>query len=203
MKRFLLLALTASLLGAYAILAVATQRPRVSTEYRDYYIGGRTAFWRPQRYRATLDDGIDLRKRGLPTFAQNLSGVSYAEKWGRWSDAKTGDGVRIEFEKAFTGDVCIELRARPSTTQLDQYVELIFGTTEDMIKTSERGMHTYARTMRLAEASDVLVIRPQAPAPAEWDPLALRTRRVALAIENIRVRPMGCKNPQIDNRPAK
>jgi len=192
MNRLVLLSLTTGLLSAYALLLVATQKPRVSEEYRDYYIKGHTAFWKPKRYEAKLEEGIDLRKDGLPSFVRNLSGISYAEEWGRWSDAKTGDGVRIEFQQAFRGDVCVELTARPATSQLDHNVDIILGEAKAVVKTSKVQSATYSRTIKTRNATRLLLIRPQAPAPAQWDQNSLRTRRLGLAIEKITARPGSC-----------
>jgi hypothetical protein len=203
MSRLALLTLASSLLGAYALLAVAAHHPHVSREYRDYYIDQRTVFWQPKRYEAELEQGIDLRREGLPMYVRNLSGVSYAERWGRWTDAKAGDGVRIEFNRDFVGDVCVEVRGRPSSSQLGQQVDLTFGTTTSMFRTSEPALYSYKRAMRLPVATNLLLIKPSSPSPAEWDPRGLRTRRVALAIESIRVRPTGCMRPQINHPSAK
>lgn len=196
MSRLALLTLASSLFGAYALLAVAAHHPHVTREYRDYYIDQRTAFWKPKRYEAKLEQGIDLRREGLPMFVRNLNGVSYAERWGRWSDAKAADWVRIEFNRNFIGDVCVEVRARPSSSQVGQQVDLTFGTTTSRFRTSEPAFYSYKQTMRLPVATNLLLIKPQSPSPAEWDPSGLRTRRLGLAIENIRVRPTDCMRPQ-------
>ncbi len=50
------------------------------------------------RYDASLKDGIDFSRRGLPSFVRSVRGLSQAEPWaGRWSDANLAPAVRFEF----------------------------------------------------------------------------------------------------------
>ena len=44
-------------------------------------------------YEATLAQGIDFKRDGYPTFIAQVSGLSGAEPWGRWSDADAGGPV--------------------------------------------------------------------------------------------------------------
>jgi phosphoglycerol transferase len=44
-------------------------------------------------YEATLAQGIDFKKDGYPSFITQVSGMSGAEPWGRWSDADAGGPI--------------------------------------------------------------------------------------------------------------
>lgn len=49
------------------------------------------------RYEATLAQGIDFARPGLPLFVKNAVGLSQVEPWGRWSDANIAPTVRFDF----------------------------------------------------------------------------------------------------------
>lgn len=50
-----------------------------------------------KRYDATLEEGIDFTKNGLPLFIKEISGLSETEQWGRWSDANKASAVELIF----------------------------------------------------------------------------------------------------------
>lgn len=49
------------------------------------------------RYSARVQDGIIFKKEGYPSFLKNMEGVSYADKTGRWTDAKKSPGAIFTF----------------------------------------------------------------------------------------------------------
>lgn len=51
-------------------------------------------------YEATLEQGIDFSKTGYPSFLTDMSGVSNAETWGRWTDVKLGAEAKFHFRQA-------------------------------------------------------------------------------------------------------
>lgn len=51
-------------------------------------------------YDSTLAQGIDFRKTGYPSFLMNMSGLSGAESWGRWTDANLGADAQFRFKNA-------------------------------------------------------------------------------------------------------
>src|SRR5262245_44557529 len=65
----------------------------------------------PGTYQATLEEGIDFSRDGLPVFISEVQGLSGRESFGRWSDARLGPTVRFvfrdplpkKFEVAITG----------------------------------------------------------------------------------------------------
>jgi hypothetical protein len=51
-------------------------------------------------YQATLEEGIDFRRPGYPTFIKFATGISNLEEWGRWSD---GPKVTLTLENPLIG----------------------------------------------------------------------------------------------------
>src|SRR5690606_33432409 len=50
-----------------------------------------------KRYDAVLSEGIDFRRVDWPSFIRRARGLSKAEEWGRWSDARVAKSVRLDF----------------------------------------------------------------------------------------------------------
>ena len=193
MNRLVTITLTAVLAASYGWLAVAVTKPKVSTEYKAYYIDGKTVYWKPERYNATAEQGIDFRKPGLPTFVRYVSGVSYGEGWGRWSDQKAGDGVRIEYNTKFAHQACVKLTAQPSPSQRGRNVDIILGPGKATIRTDKPSKTTYVTPISLSWPTSELLLKPESPGPVEWDPNGKRARRLGLAIESIAIIPGACK----------
>jgi phosphoglycerol transferase len=51
-------------------------------------------------YEATLAQGIDFSKTGYPSFLADMSGLSGAESWGRWTDANLGASAQFHFKNS-------------------------------------------------------------------------------------------------------
>ena len=74
------------LLGVELTAVYAVLHPKVSPEYKAYYIDRTTSDWRPPHYRASPDQGIAFLREGWPDFVSSTAGFSRFEEWGRWTD---------------------------------------------------------------------------------------------------------------------
>ncbi|HAS92527.1 MAG TPA: sugar translocase, partial [Clostridiales bacterium] len=63
------------------------------------------------KYYATLEEGIDFTKNGLPLFIKEISGLSGIEDWGRWSDANIAPTVKVEFNETLPNSFSLLLNA--------------------------------------------------------------------------------------------
>lgn len=46
-------------------------------------------------YQASAEEGMNFSRQGLPSFVENVIGLSGVESWGRWSDANITPSVRV------------------------------------------------------------------------------------------------------------
>lgn len=51
------------------------------------------------KYSATLEEGMNFKKLGYPSFLTNIQGVSYVEKFGRWTDGWLHPSALFTFEQ--------------------------------------------------------------------------------------------------------
>jgi len=141
-----------------------------------------------ERYAATLEEGADFSRPGLPAFLRSVRGLSLREDWGRWSD-----GGRVEFDfrcllpKRFTltvrGYAVGENRNRP--------VRVSAGGCTRELRMQGGPAQDYRVRMRLRERAHRLVFEIPAPATrAElWGDTANDPRRLGVAFESLRIRP--------------
>src|ERR1700761_550832 len=102
-------------LELYAVYAVL--HPRVSPEYRAYYIDRVTDDWNPPHYAATPESGIVFGKEGWPDFVRSSVGFSHREDWGRWTDSGLQRTPALRMTREFSGPLCIQLTAHPSLAE--------------------------------------------------------------------------------------
>lgn len=60
-------------------------------------------------YPASIKDTIVFKKEGYPSYLKNIEGVSYAEKFGRWTDAQLRPSALLTFAEPLPKKLRVEL----------------------------------------------------------------------------------------------
>ncbi len=122
------------LIALYTATILCALRPRVSAEYRAYYMDQVLSDWKPSRYVATPEEGVRFDAPGLPSFVRNMYGFSRRESWGRWTDAnhspRAEDGTpvaRVVLNEALEGPICLNVRARAADWTLGRTITVALG----------------------------------------------------------------------------
>ena len=182
------LALCASLILLYGWIIVLVYSPNVAEEYRAYYIDRTTSDWRPLRYSATLDDGIDFSREGWPSFVEKAFGISHPEPWGRWTDARLARSARIVLSKPLAGPICIAIKFAPSDNQMGKPVLVRVGKMELKIVPDTSGAQWYRLDFAVLEPQSTIEIEPAAPARvSSGDP-----RVIGIGLYHLTVTQGGC-----------
>jgi phosphoglycerol transferase len=184
---FLVIALGLSVF--YCAILLFALNPRVSEEYRAYYIERISGEWRPVRYAATLEDGITFSAPGLPVFVRHMSGFSFREGWGRWTDANRGATARIVLADGLTGSVCLDLKARPANSMKGKVIKVTFGEQQEEIIPQGSDYSDYFLEFFEARPAETLEFRFPGIVPPEntVDRSNSDTRRLGLAMVNLRL----------------
>ena len=79
------------------------------------------------RYDAVLEDGIDFRLNGLPSFLKKITGLSGIEDWGRWSDKNLADDVTFEMVEPLPRKFELELELIPFIPNVNKIIDIQIG----------------------------------------------------------------------------
>lgn len=165
----------------YLVLGVLVLNPNVSEEYSSYYIKRSTNEWRPAVYSATLSDGVDFSKKGLPDFIKSVSGISGREDWGRWTDATLAPAARIVYRQSFSGSVCVALKFVPATSQEGKSASIRIGEAERHFVTDSGEAHWYVFNFTLDKPSNFIEVEPASPAYAS----KMDRRKIGIGLQRI------------------
>lgn len=202
MVRLLFRILVVAALISLEIFALyAALHPRVSAEYRAYYIDHTSIDWKPPHYPATPESGIDLTKPGWPDFVSQAYGFSFRDDQGRWTDAALQASPTIVMNHYFRGPVCIELAARPSVAELGRKVEVVLGQNSSAITLSNPDFVRYDIDLDSVQPANTLQFHffGRVPRAKDVTPGNPDERRLGIAISSIRILPAHCQ-PLRDNR---
>jgi len=183
--------LTVALLsGLHLAVLFALLHPQVSREYRAHYIDRTSSDWDTQHYFATPQVGIDLTRPGWPSFVDYSFGISRSQSFGRWTDTQLGLEAGFQFNRSFSGPVCLLLNAMPSDIMRGRSLTLVFGMQEKAILLSPDGkMRTYITQFDLPSPSTRLELRFTNRLPKVNDP---SPRELGVELETLRIQELRC-----------
>lgn len=182
------------MIALYVFALVCITHPRVTTEYREFYIDHVASDWHPTRYSATPQDGILFSAPGLPTFVEGVYGLSYRESWGRWTDAAHGPVARVSFVDAMKGPICMELKAQASEAEKNLPVEVVFGEEQRAVLFDRPDFSDYFIDFSAVVPADSVSFKFAGPVPPADDvnPKLHDSRRLGLALVSLKILPGPC-----------
>jgi hypothetical protein len=192
MKTVWLLALLSIFSGVYLVVAYMVCRPKVSPEYRAYYIERISSDWKNgPRYAAQPEQGIVFGTEGLPTFVKYIYGFSAHQAWGRWTDGNLGKKAGVVLDQGLSGSVCLEIRAIPATSQLNKGITVTFGDQMKKVVLNSPRFDNYFLDFFEPNAADIVEFRfPDTPPPIPDG------RRLGLGMEYLRLFRENCISAQ-------
>ena len=187
--------LSTALFVFYLWLLFVAFHPKVTEEYKAYYIDQSTEEWRPKHYIATFEDGIDFSRDGWPTFVKSAYGFSHKESWGRWADARLLPVAKIIFAEFFTGYVCLELETIASKKQLGKAVIVRMGGEEKSFLPSTDNSEIHKVEFVLGQPAAALEVKPTAPGtPKEWESSNTDPRKIGLGFLKLGIAKHRCRS---------
>ena len=115
--------------------------------------------WRLQHYPATPEQGIDFTQPGWPDFVHRSFGISKVEGFGRWTDTKLGLKAGFEFNRSFSGPVCVVLDAVPSESMRSRHARVAFGDQQqDIIFGNDKNLRSFQVDFVLPGPTSTLVL---------------------------------------------
>ena len=179
-----------ALLGLHLAALFALLHPNVSREYRAHYIDRISSDWHTVRYQSTPAEGIDLTRQGWPDFVEYSFGLLSPGPFGRWTDTRMGLKSGFQFNRTFSGSVCVILEAMPSDSMRSQQVTLAFGDQEkDISFGRDEKIRPYLVDFELPRPETILALRFPKPLPRASHS---NPRQVGVALNRIRIFSEAC-----------
>ncbi len=189
-------AIKLTLIGALLLLHLgvlyATLHPRVSPAYRAYFIDRTTPDWNLPHYPATLQDGMDFSRPGLPAWVDRISGFSYQEPAGRWTDENRGPAT-VVFANGLSGQLCVEFTAT-AVNQMKSSFAVKLGEEVKTVQELSPGDQKYqVQFDQVTNAGRLeFLLPPNLPTVHELDRRSDDLRRLGLLVRRLRIVPGQC-----------
>ncbi len=141
----------------------------------------------PVPYEATLEEGIDFKKPGYPTFLAEVTGVSGVENFGRWSD---GSLVKFRFKQSLPNKFTLEIVAGAFGPNEGLPVKVRVGNVEKTFTIINGKLPaTYSLLIKTNSKSDTIEISPPKPiSPVEINPKNLDTRKIGISLVALKIK---------------
>jgi len=180
------------LLAVYGAAGWAVLHPRVSPEYRAYFIDHTMTDY--MHYDSTPEQGMTFNRPGLPQWVWSTRGLSVRDDWGRWTDSDLALTAGLTFAHAFDGDVCLDFTARAVPWIVGQDIEVKMGSEQQPFRVSSEGLSEYRLQFEgLHGAKDLdFVLPPHLPPVKERAPQNPDTRRLGINLSLLRLIPGAC-----------
>jgi phosphoglycerol transferase len=143
-------------------------------------------------YEATLAQGIDFKKDGYPAFITQVSGMSGAEPWGRWSDADAGGPVvRFTFKDKLPASFKLVVAANAFGPNEGKPIQVKAGqvTQEWAIKNAAELAKSSTYTLKFKKVDgNTLEFTPPAPtSPASLNKDTPDPRKLGIAFVSLKI----------------
>jgi len=129
---------------------------------------------------------IDFSFPGKPEFVKSMSGLSFQEPWGRWTDAALNKSVIITFKKPLPRDVKIDIDANAFKDEKGGQVEVKLGSEVKTVEFKTTG-NIHELIFSNKEQSSQLIITPVHPSSPLSHGESGDTRILGLGLKKITV----------------
>jgi hypothetical protein len=173
------------LIVLYGLLVYLSLNPNVTYAYKAYYITRQTTDWRPPRYVASLDEGVNFIRFGLPEFVDYTVGISSSEKFGRWTDANLNPYAIIRLKQGVSGSICLVLCSFPGATQIGRPVYVRLGVHQASFVPLDSSAQCQHLPFHVKNPSNSIEIEPSSPAKPER---STDTRKLGIALISLSIK---------------
>ncbi|OBW95292.1 DUF7024 domain-containing protein [Gallibacterium salpingitidis] len=137
-------------------------------------------------YRATLSEGTIFNKEGYPDFLANVSGISYLEDWGRWSDVNLNKYVEFAFKEALPKNFKLELEIG-GYQNVGNFITVKIGGKIKKLKLVDSSIRKYELEFYDIENATTIKIVPPKPTSPKSLQQSNDTRKLGLSFASLRI----------------
>lgn len=135
------------------------------------------------RYDATPAEGIDFRRREVANCLSDISGLSIAENWGRWSDA---DFIKLTFIEPLPRHFILHIRAQAFGPNVGQRTRITIGKETETF-TPSASMHDFSLHFDRPGPSTAIQIQPPTPISPRDLGMSEDNRKLGIGLQLLRI----------------
>ena len=133
-------------------------------------------------YDASLSDGIQFYKNGYPKFIKDIYGVSTHENWGRWSDAKLSNTVKLEFKEKLPKKFILEMKIGAYGKNIGKKILITIGSQKRYIRILSHLREVYKVEFENVDSTYIEITPPFPQSPKSAD-----NRELGISFEYLKI----------------
>jgi hypothetical protein len=130
---------------------------------------------------------FNFSKEQLPSYVSDITGFSYQEEWGRWTDANLSSSAKIKFNSFLPEKFTLEIKAIAFETNAHNYVKIRIKETEKTFYIKDTGKNIYQINFDGIISSDTIEIIPPHPVSPKDINLADDPRKLGLGLIHLKI----------------
>ncbi|WP_259696518.1 DUF7024 domain-containing protein [Pseudomonas canadensis] len=139
------------------------------------------------RYPGSLKDGIDFTRDGWPNTVKGAEGLSGKESWGRWSDARLSNTVRIEFTAPLPQTFTLVLVARAFAPNVNKPIKVTIGNREYEVLLGAEPSEVRLSVDLQGDDADSIVFSPPTPVSPQQLGVGNDSRKLGIGFVSLRL----------------
>lgn len=142
------------------------------------------------QYKASLQDGIDFKKKGYPNFLKFVSGIDAHENWGRWSNANLAQSIKVVFNEPLPKKFTLELKAFGYGPNINAKTKIQVGdTTKTILLQADASQPHELEFDNLSGANSIEIFPPKPTSPNELSATNTDTRKIGIGFVSLKIIP--------------
>jgi phosphoglycerol transferase len=142
------------------------------------------------QYKATLQEGIDFKKEGYPSFLKSVSGIDAHENWGRWSNASLAQSVRLVFNEPLPKKFTIELKAIGYGPNINAKTKIQVGDiTKTILLQADASQLHELEFDNLSGANSIEIFPPKPTSPNQLSLTNTDVRKIGIGLISLKIIP--------------
>jgi phosphoglycerol transferase len=143
------------------------------------------------QYKASLQDGIDFKKEGYPSFLKSVSGIDAQENWGRWSNASLAQSVRLVFNEPLPKKFTIELKAIGYGPNINAKTRIQVGdVTKTILLQADASQLHELEFDNLSGANSIEIFPPKPTSPNQLSLTNTDVRKIGIGLISLKIIPV-------------
>ena len=114
-------------------------------------------------YRASIKEGIRFKKEGHPSFLEDIKGVSYPEKLGRWTDGWLHPTAKFIFKEPLAKNIKLDIVCKAHEKSGENIVKVKIADTIQEFKANSKIAKKYTLYFKNIQNEKVIEIIPPKP----------------------------------------